>query len=105
MQADLSGATELVLVRPGAVSTTAGFAAGESNPALSTAGVDEARRTAARLAREPIAALFVTPLRRTAQTAQPLAAVTEMEPNVIADLREILLGHLESSFATPVGRT
>ena len=47
---------------------------------------------AERLAVEPLAGLFVTPLRRTAQTAEPLAAVLGVEPVVVPELREVFLG-------------
>jgi probable phosphoglycerate mutase len=47
------------------------------------------------VASEPLSALFVTPLQRTAQTAAPLAERTGLEPKVIPDLREIMLGEWE----------
>jgi probable phosphoglycerate mutase len=50
---------------------------------------------AARLAREPFAGLFVTPLKRTSQTAAPLAAATGHEPVVVPELREVRLGEWE----------
>ena len=39
--------------------------------------------------------MFVTPLRRTAETAAPLCGRTGLEPTVVEDLREVHLGELE----------
>ncbi|HEV3002802.1 MAG TPA: histidine phosphatase family protein, partial [Solirubrobacteraceae bacterium] len=50
---------------------------------------------AERLAGEPLERLFVTPLRRTAQTAAPLAERTALEPQAVEDLCEIGLGEWE----------
>jgi probable phosphoglycerate mutase len=44
---------------------------------------------------DPLGGVFVTPLRRTAETAAPLCARTGIEPAVIEDLREVHLGELE----------
>jgi probable phosphoglycerate mutase len=65
---------------------------GHGNPALAPEGELQAALVAARLAREPPAGLFITPLRRTAQTAAPLAAVLGLEPVVVPELREVYLG-------------
>jgi probable phosphoglycerate mutase len=65
---------------------------GHGNPALAPEGEVQAIHVAERLATEPLAGLFVTPLRRTAQTAEPLAAVLGLEPVVVPDLREVFLG-------------
>lgn len=94
-------AVELVLVRHGRTSRGGTeFADGQSDPALSAAGEDDARRVAARLVVEPVAALLVTPLRRTHATAAPLAAATGLAPVVVDDLREVMLGDLEARFAS-----
>jgi probable phosphoglycerate mutase len=94
-------AVELVLVRHGRTSRDGtAFAGGQSDAALTAAGEDDARRVAARLTAEPIAALLVTPLRRTHATAAPLAAATGLTPAVVEDLREVMLGDLETRFAT-----
>jgi len=50
---------------------------------------------AAHLAGEPLARLFVTPLRRTAQTAAPLASATGLQPVCVPELREVHLGELD----------
>jgi len=68
---------------------------GASDPELDPVGVEQADRVAARLAGEQIAAIYVTPLRRTAQTAAPLAAHLGLEPRVEPDLREVFLGEWE----------
>lgn len=68
---------------------------GHSNPALAEAGVRQAAAVARRLALEPVERLFVTTLRRTHETAEPIAAATDLEPEVIGDLREVFLGEFE----------
>ena len=68
---------------------------GQADPSLSAAGERQAQAVAAHLADEPLAALYVTPLRRTAQTAAPLAALTGLEPVVVPELREVHLGELD----------
>ena len=65
---------------------------GHGNPALAPEGEEQAIYVAERLAVEPLAGLFITPLRRTAQTAEPLATVLGLEPVVVPDLREVFLG-------------
>jgi len=68
---------------------------GASDPALDPVGVEQAGRVAARLHGEDVAAIYVTPLRRTAQTAAPLAERLGLEPRVEPDLREVFLGEWE----------
>jgi probable phosphoglycerate mutase len=68
---------------------------GHADPPLAPEGEEQARALARRLDGQPIDGLFVTPLQRTAQTAAPLAAATGMEPVVIPELREVLLGDWE----------
>jgi probable phosphoglycerate mutase len=93
-------AAELIVVRHGA---SAGLRPGESfdlvgghgDPPLSPLGREQAVRVAERLDGEPIRAIFVTPLQRTSQTAEPLVAATGLEPRVIEDLREVHLGEWE----------
>jgi 2,3-bisphosphoglycerate-dependent phosphoglycerate mutase len=57
---------------------------------------------AQRLARQRIDAIYVTSLRRTAQTAQPLARRLGLVPNVEPHLREVGLGHWETSYRQKV---
>jgi probable phosphoglycerate mutase len=93
-------ATELIVVRHGASASilpgqSFPLLDGHGDPELSPAGHDQARLVAERLHGEPIRAVFVTPLRRTAETAGPLLAATGLRPTVLADLREVHLGEWE----------
>jgi 2,3-bisphosphoglycerate-dependent phosphoglycerate mutase len=70
-------ATEVLLVRHGASQDAIPgepfeLLDGHANPALSPIGRDQAALVGARLAKDPPDALFITSLRRTAETAQPL---------------------------------
>ena len=96
------GGADILLVRHGE-SQPATFDApfplvdGQADPALDPRGHTEAERVAARLAGQRLAAIYVTPLRRTAQTAAPLAARLGLEPRVEPDLREVHLGEWEGA--------
>lgn len=70
---------------------------GHGDPALAPEGHAQAALTAERLVTsgERIAAIYVTTLRRTHETAAPLAARLGLEPRVAADLREVFLGEWE----------
>ncbi len=68
---------------------------GQGNPPLSETGRHQAERAALRLAQEPFDALYVTTLRRTAETAEPLVERCGMTPAVEPDLREVFLGEWE----------
>ena len=94
------GATEIVLVRHGsALRETGGeLTDGHNDPPLSPSGLEQAEAVGARLGADEVAALFVTPLRRTAETAAPLAARVGVEPVVVPDLREVHLGDREAGF-------
>jgi probable phosphoglycerate mutase len=94
-------ATEVALVRHGASAAhepdaTFGLVDGHSDPPLAARGHEQARRLAERLRLEPVAALFVTPLMRTAETAAPLVRHTGLTPVVVPELREIHLGVWEA---------
>ena len=94
------GATEIFLVRHGesaAARTSQPFSLidGQADPDLAPEGRDHAERVGRRLAGERIDALYVTTLRRTVQTAAPLAAKLGLTPAVEADLREVHLGDWE----------
>ena len=65
---------------------------GHGDPALAPEGDVQAALVAERLAGEPLSAIFVTPLKRTAQTAAPLAARLGLEPIVVPELIEVFLG-------------
>jgi len=59
---------------------------------LSAAGRREAAWVAERLSREKVGALYVSPLLRARQTAEPIAEVLGLPPLVAEDLNEIDLG-------------
>jgi probable phosphoglycerate mutase len=95
------GAREVILVRHGSTPPSPDVpppeppVGAQNDPPLTEAGVAQAEAVAARLADEPIAKVFVTPLQRTVMTAAPLVAGRGIEPAVLADLREIELGDWE----------
>ena len=95
-----AGATEILLVRHGESEPLVPgrpfpLVDGHGDPALAPEGHEQAKRVAARLATQRIAAIYVTTLRRTAQTAAPLAAELGLTPTVEPDLREVHLGEWE----------
>jgi probable phosphoglycerate mutase len=95
-----AGACELLLVRHGQSEDAVEGQEfdrfeGHADPPLSALGREQARRLAARLGTEHIDAVYVTSLRRTAETAAPVAAATGHVPVVEHDLREIYLGEWE----------
>jgi probable phosphoglycerate mutase len=104
------GSIEVVLIRHGASEAAVDgqsfeLLEGQADPALSPHGELQAQAVAAALAGEPLEALYVTPLRRTAQTAAPLAAATGLEPVVLPELREVHLGELDGgAFRIAVAR-
>jgi probable phosphoglycerate mutase len=94
------GSTELLLVRHGASADSVEgesfeLVEGQGDPPLSEAGRHQAEQVALRLAHEPIDGVYVSSLRRTAQTAAPLVDRTGIFPVVDADLREVYLGEWE----------
>lgn len=68
---------------------------GHGDPPLSELGQQQARHVAKRLSAAGLAAIYVTTLQRTAQTAAPLAAALGVDPVVEPDLREVNLGDWE----------
>ncbi len=94
------GSTELFLVRhgesePAVPGQLFPLVDGHGDPALAPQGHEQARAVADRLADQRLDALYVTSLRRTVQTAAPLAARTGLTPVVEPDLREVHLGEWE----------
>lgn len=94
------GATEVVLVRHGASAGRVDgipfpLVEGRGDPPLAEAGRAQATAVAARLEAEPFEALFVSSLRRTHETAAPLAGAAELEPVVVPGLSEVHLGDFE----------
>jgi probable phosphoglycerate mutase len=68
---------------------------GQGDPELAEIGRQQAEKLGERLSRQDIDAIYVTNLRRTAETAAPLCRIKGMEPKVEADLREVHLGDWE----------
>jgi probable phosphoglycerate mutase len=71
------------------------MAGGHGDPPLAPNGHEQAKLLADRLASVSIDAIYVTTLRRTAQTAAPLAERLGLTPAVEPDLREVHLGEWE----------
>jgi probable phosphoglycerate mutase len=95
------GACEIILVRHGESEPAVEGAPfptvdGHGDPALDPVGEGQAVQIADRLEHEPISAIYVTTLRRTHQTAAPLAARVGLTPVVEAELREVHLGEWEN---------
>jgi probable phosphoglycerate mutase len=94
------GATEIIFVRHGASAdavpgTRFPLLDGRGDPPLSEVGELQARAVCKRLSVEPVAAIYVTPLRRTRDTAAPLAAALRLEPVIVEELAEVRLGDWE----------
>jgi probable phosphoglycerate mutase len=94
------GSTVLLLVRhgesaPARVDRPFPLVDGHGDPALAPDGVAQAALVADRLAGADIDAIYVTQLRRTAQTAAPLADRLGLTPKVCEDLVEVHLGEWE----------
>lgn len=94
------GATEILLVRHGesrAATPDNPFPLvdGHGDPELHPNGREQARLIGERLRHQPIGAIYVSNLRRTSETAAPLAAHLGLEPIVDPDLREVHLGEWE----------
>lgn len=84
------GSTTVVLLRH------AEKASEETDPGLSEAGQERATRLATMLEPAGIAAIYVSEMRRTQQTAAPVAAVAGIEPRVFpADSQGALLRRLK----------
>ncbi|MBV1897521.1 MAG: histidine phosphatase family protein [Rhodobacteraceae bacterium] len=91
------GAADLLLIRHGQTEPARpGYSFpmvdGHGDPALHPNGEAQAIAVGEFLKRDPIDAIYVTTLRRTHQTAAPLAAHLGLVPMVEADLREVCLG-------------
>lgn len=94
------GSTELLLIRHGASAPARPgepfpLVDGHGDPELASEGRQQAERVARRLGGERIDAIYVSPLRRTAQTAAPLVGHLALTPRVEAGLREVYLGAWE----------
>jgi probable phosphoglycerate mutase len=94
------GATEILLVRHGESEPAVDgrpfrLLDGQGDPSLAPEGRAQAEKVCARLANEGVDDIYVSSLRRTAQTAETLARTLGLEPVVDADLREVFLGEWE----------
>ena len=98
------GATSILLVRhgesiPARREVLFPLVDGHGDPELDPRGVVQAERVGERLSRprhgEGIDAIYVTNLRRTVQTAEPLCGALGLEAMVEVDLREVFLGEWE----------
>lgn len=94
------GATEILLVRHGesrAATPDDPFPLvdGQGDPELHANGRAQAELVALRLRDEPLAAVYVSNLRRTLETAEPLCRQLGLTPRTEPDLREVHLGDWE----------
>lgn len=87
----------LILIRHGQTSSNVGhhLDTGEPGASLTDLGREQAQALPAALAGANIEAIYASTLRRTQQTAAPLAAALGLEVNIRAGLREISAGTLE----------
>lgn len=96
------GATDMLLIRhgesePARFDAPAAMVDGQADPNLDPRGRQEAELVAERFVDEEVSAIYVTTLRRTAQTAAPLVARLGVAPVVEPDLREVHLGDWEGA--------
>jgi probable phosphoglycerate mutase len=94
------GASDLLLVRHGASEAYLHgnlfpLVDGHGDPPLSAEGKEQAARVCTRLAAAGVDAIYVSNLRRTAETAAPLAEQLGLDLRLEADLREVYLGEWE----------
>jgi broad specificity phosphatase PhoE len=68
---------------------------GHADPPLNAAGRQQSRALAATLAGEPLAAVYTSPLRRAAETAEIVAAPHGLRVEAVEGLREIDVGSWE----------
>lgn len=94
------GATELLVIRHGESAPADpdhpfDLVDGQGDPELALQGRDQAELLGERLTNEPIGAIYVSKLRRTSETAAPLAARLGLEPILDPDIHEVHLGDWE----------
>jgi 2,3-bisphosphoglycerate-dependent phosphoglycerate mutase len=105
-----SGATEVMLIRHGSAQHSPpeqpiDLIDGQSDPRLTELGRRQAQAVAHRLRDLQPAAIFVTPLRRTQETAGPLAEQLGLDPVIMPDLSEVYLGDWEGQLSYYLNRT
>ena len=97
--------TRLLLVRHGATTATEeGRFSGSSGAELSDEGRWQAARLGERLSKEPITAIYASPLSRALDTAQIIGTHCGLSPIVRDGLREIGHGHWEGMKRVDVER-
>jgi probable phosphoglycerate mutase len=98
------GSTSILLIRhgesvPARADAPFSLVGGQGDPELDPVGIEQAERVGERLRRlrhgDKVSAIYVTTLRRTAETAAPLVEALGVEPVVEPDLREVHLGEWE----------
>ena len=94
------GATQILLIRHGesraaTASNPFPLVDGHGDPELHPNGRTQAEQVGTRLRNALIGALYVTKLRRTAETAAPLADHLGLQPVIDPDLHEVHLGEWE----------
>ena len=88
--------TRVFLVRHGATTLSAEDRfAGSVDAPLSGEGRAQARALASRLAGEPLAAVYASPMSRTMETARLVVADRGLRPIEVPEIREIAHGHWE----------
>lgn len=95
------GSTEILLVRhgesrPASEANPFPLIEGQGDPELAQVGKDQAEKLGQRLGGHEIDAVYVTNLRRTHETAEPLCKIKNLSPNIVKDLREVHLGEWEA---------
>lgn len=95
-----SGATEILLVRhgesrPARPDDPFPLVDGHGDPELGETGREQAHLVGERLRHLPIAAVYVTKLRRTQETAAPLSKHLSLDPIIEPNLHEVHLGEWE----------
>lgn len=101
----MQGATQLLLIRHGASQPARAdrpfpLIDGHGDPELTQEGRDQAEQIAEQLCDQRISTICVSTLRRTAQTAAPLADRLGLTLRVEPDLREAHLGEWEGGLYT-----
>jgi len=76
-----------------------------TDPALSSEGHVQARQTGDLLAKEPVAAVYSSPLLRARQTAEAVARPHELDVEIVDDLIEVDVGDWEGRAWDEIQRT
>ena len=77
---------------------------GSTDTPLNENGRQQAKRLALKLEREPIQAIYSSPLRRAWDTAQAVARHHQLEVGIEPSLKEIEVGHLEGISVAEMGK-